>query len=1056
MEKHEIVKNSLVKRKSNPGLFGRLTGRIEALGPRIMAQVDWGASKEYEDIRQLIPAPPDEDMSMEAVLRRAEFGTLDDLRRRITYEKLQGTLTDFFYSMETSRIDFYPHQFKPVLRFVDSPTNRLLIADEVGLGKTIEAGLIWTEWQARHQARRLLVVCPPSLCPKWEHELVDRFQLPAQVLDVDGMLNLLERYRIHGPKLGFVAICSYDSLSPRKAKKLPNGAKLNEKELLDSLVTPPSGRRIDVPSEKDMSKAARFLYRLLEDDSALDFVELAVLDEAHRMKNTATIYHTLGTVLSQVSNGSLCLSATPIHNKSRDLYALLRLVDPDFFRDEYAFNNLIERNQPVVRLLNLLSSNNMPAEKVLELCREISGSPYFRDSRSAQRALELSRAFCSEGKHAVELSHEAEKLNLLGGYLNRTRKVQVLLNRVVRNAMECKVCLTDMEEGFYSSVLRQVRANVRAAGGEVTAFHLIAPALRMSSCIPSMVQCLNEGRFGGWDEVSELCSDLGSEFDAADGQETGMDFGAFQDYDFEANDSKYHVLRNELLHNLDDAKVLVFAFFKDTIRYLERRLNADGIKATSVTGDIKDRDLRNELMQRFAQDGNRVLLLSEIGAEGVDLQFCRTMVNYDLPWNPMRVEQRIGRIDRIGQSAARINIVNLHVVNTLDGRIFELLHQRIGLFSNTIGDLEGILGEEVSRLTSKLLRDELTPQQERTMIENTARAIERRRRDELELETSSGTLMAFRDYLAESVGESQRMGRYVKPAELRSYVDDFLAFQGDGCRADWDTPETDCGRIILSFAAMNRFQQYLRQQQEHLPHGFNGSERSLTLTFDPETYKRQKERYRLLALVNHLNPLIKWITHENSLRAADMHSVCALRCRTATVAPGEHFFHVRRLSITGLHKREKLYYGMLNLATGDMLIGNEAERTINECLLRGQTLFDIPSADYPGCLRRLTDRLNAVCQEAIEDFVDEMEAKAIVQRQQAESHFERKLRIAQNRLQSMLQAGEDRERGIRLTEKQITSLQEQKNNMTKHFENVRDPEIGMTEVCCGLMRAEDV
>ncbi len=166
-EESYIQKGVPVIRRSTPATLGILTGRIQRLGPVIMAQVKWGANTQYEDVRYLRIADLDEDREMDATVERGEYGTIEDLRRRITYEKLQGTLTDVFYSMKTARIDFLPHQFKPVLRFIDSPTNRLLLADEVGLGKTIEAGLIWTEWQARHGARRLLVVCPPSLCPYW-------------------------------------------------------------------------------------------------------------------------------------------------------------------------------------------------------------------------------------------------------------------------------------------------------------------------------------------------------------------------------------------------------------------------------------------------------------------------------------------------------------------------------------------------------------------------------------------------------------------------------------------------------------------------------------------------------------------------------------------------------------------------------------------------------------------------------------------------------------------------------------------------------------------------
>ena len=146
----------------------------------------------------------------------------------MTFEKLRGMLTDVFYSMKTSEIDFYPHQFKPVLRFIESATNRLLIADEVGLGKTIEAGLIWTEWQAREKAKRLLVVCPPTLVPKWLRELQDRFQFAAEATDASHLCDLFERFTRRGPSVSFVLVTSYHALRPFR-KDRPHLQRLRER-----------------------------------------------------------------------------------------------------------------------------------------------------------------------------------------------------------------------------------------------------------------------------------------------------------------------------------------------------------------------------------------------------------------------------------------------------------------------------------------------------------------------------------------------------------------------------------------------------------------------------------------------------------------------------------------------------------------------------------------------------------------------------------------------------------------------------------------------------------
>ena len=129
--------------------------------------------------------------------------------------------------------------------------------------------------------------------------------------------------------------------------------------------------------------------------------------------------------------------------------------------------------------------------------------------------------------------------------------------------------------------------------------------------------------------------------------------------DYETGDSKYRVFRDHLVSNVSGEKIIVFAFFKDTVGYLARRLTSDGLKCQVLTGNIMDMDERRQILEDFENRPEiQILLCSEIAAEGIDLQFCRTIVNYDLPWNPMRVEQRIGRVDRIGQTAKSINIIN--------------------------------------------------------------------------------------------------------------------------------------------------------------------------------------------------------------------------------------------------------------------------------------------------------------------------------------------------------------------------------------------------------------
>src|SRR5262245_54292180 len=444
MEPIDISPGIAVFHRANPGRIGILTGgRLDAMF--VMAEVDWGSQLEFVDVSQLVVRDRSVRPSMEGDVRGGRYGTVDDLRRRITFEKLRGMLTDVFYSMKTSEIDFYPHQFKPVLRFIDSATNRLLIADEVGLGKTIEAGLIWTEWQAREKARRLLVVCTPTLVPKWLRELQERFQLTAEAADARRLLDLLEQFDSRGPGLSFALVTSYHAIRPFKT----------ERELLHELNE--EGNEDGRSQFTNLSPRVRLLSRIREQGAeaiqtgAAPFIDMAVFDEAHYMKNTGSASYLAGELLSTAAGAAVCLSATPIHNKSRDLYALLRLIDPEVFRDEFVFDLLRQQNLPVVQLQNALSATTWGPKEIQPLIDRLHSAEARESLREALRILGNSP------RGRVELRHLAERLNLLGNFINRTRKRDVIENRVIRQPVTRTVSLSDEESAFYRAVLALVR-----------------------------------------------------------------------------------------------------------------------------------------------------------------------------------------------------------------------------------------------------------------------------------------------------------------------------------------------------------------------------------------------------------------------------------------------------------------------------------------------------------------------------------------------------------------------------------------------------------------------
>ena len=303
--------------------------------------------------------------------------------------------------------------------------------------------------------------------------------------------------------------------------------------------------------------------------------------------------------------------------------------------------------------------------------------------------------------------------------------------------------------------------------------------------------------------------------------------------DFEANDSKYKQLIDLLCKKLPDEKAIIFAYFKGTLRYLFRRLVHDGIDCAMIHGDVENEERRAEIERFERNPGVRVLLSSEVGSEGIDLQFCRVIVNYDLPWNPMRVEQRIGRIDRVGQKADRLSIVHLKVKDTIEERLFERLHDKLGIFENSIGDLEAVLGEEIQKLTVELLSKDLTPEEEDERIELTRRVVEKKLRLMQQLEEEGESLLALSDLIASRIEQSRELGRYVTRDELQKYITDFFARNFKGCILEWDVPAPQCFRLELTFDAEDSFLDFIRTWR--LQSVWQTLGRKFVGTLDPET-----------------------------------------------------------------------------------------------------------------------------------------------------------------------------------------------------------------------------
>jgi superfamily II DNA or RNA helicase len=1052
MTPDQIIKGQTVTRTNAPGNLGVLTGRVSKMGPITMVEVDWGGHREKHNMNALSIHAAEDDGDIRTLIARGKFGSVEDFQRRITYEKLQGTLTDLFYSMSVAQMDFYPHQFKPVLRFVDSPSNRLLIADEVGLGKTIEAGLIWTECRARFQARRLLVVCPPMLCNKWADELRTRFQLQdVRIVKPEDLSDLLDQFDRIGKQLSFHAVCSYNSLRPSQVDKehlRPMAFDYVHQALVDKEALSPRGR---------------LLSRIYGAEETSPFADLIVFDEAHVMKNTATATHMVGRILSASCPAVVCLSATPIHNKSRDLFALMQMVGPDFFEDEATYNFFCIANQPVIALLNLLERPDATKNQIMALVYQLSQSHFLRDSELFANAAKIAERYEPTATCRMELASHIEKLNIFDTYINRTRKRQMdVSGRVQRTAHKLSVRLSAQELNLYNAILGFLRQRAIYNSGEASIFHILNPALRMASCLPVMAGLLRQGRWGDETEIREIEEAFG-EVDETDQDEdspiSNKDPSILDllDVDYEAGDSKYAVFRDHLVRNTAGEKLIVFAFFKDTVAYLARRLQFDGFKCAVLTGAIMDMEERKQILYDFENSSyHKILLCSEVAAEGIDLQFCRTIVNYDLPWNPMRVEQRIGRVDRIGQAAKSISIVNFCIEDTIDGRIFNHLHTKLQIFKNSIGDLEEIIGHEINKLARSLLTDKLTPEQEERRISDAADAIIRSQKLERELEESSEGLVAYRDYLSENIGNSQRLGRFVKPSELKLYMDDFFSQNYRGSKLEWDHPSPQCGQLSLSSQAIFDMESFCNREHLAMPPILCSSRGSFHFTLFPDALKKHQRKHRGLALVNHMHPLIRWITSGLKATPRNLHPVARLSLASNSVPYGWYVFFVQRLTLNGLHKREKLIHGLARLPDGKVYATEIAETLLNQALDHGEKTFATPDHDPEPVFDELSGEMNQICGQMIQEYRVEMESKRRIKISQTEAYYNRRISAARQAVETIESRAAGHERGLALAHARLANLEKLFDQKRHELENSEDVSASHADVTAGILEVRSL
>lgn len=691
----------------------RVDGRTTEVQDRSL-----GVAEHDDDPYDWIVRPPVSSRAFAATLTRA---------------KLQEQLSDTVYSFRATRTLFRPYQFRPVMRLLETGGLKLLIADEVGLGKTIEAGLVWTELDARRQADRVLVVCPSMLVAKWRAEMDERFGFDLMELDRTRLAELLDRVEKDSLPTRFHAVCSLERL------RIWSG-----------------------------------LDRLAEIGPHFDLV---IVDEAHALRNSGTRSHALGALLSDWTDALLFLSATPLNLGNSDLYNLLELLSPGEFDNEAALELRLEPNEVLNRVSASLLDSAVTNAMRLQWLDEIETLRFGPAVVSRPEYAALRQLFVSgdlNAERVVQAKRYLTQLHALSTVVTRTRKVEVEERKAVREPHPIDVAWTDEEAAFYQAV-ENWQLDRAARLGLPVGFATQMPLRLASSCLQAARLQILAGADARW-SAEDL--DPTDEEEPDDGPpphevvEMARDLG---DVDTKCDE----FLRALLPMVAEGHRVLVFTFSRATLAYLERRLS-EHVRLATMHGGVA-RDQRHDVMRQFRAHEFDVLLASRVASEGLDFEFCSAVVNYDLPWNPMEVEQRIGRVDRFGQENDKVIIVNFHTPGTIETDIVQRVLDRIGVFTASIGELEPILQSQINDLRRAEFDFTLTPEQRERRVNEVLAAIEEQRVTATEVEEAAAYLSSTDD--AEIAGLEDQLltrGRYVGQPELVLLLEDWVAGSNGG------------------------------------------------------------------------------------------------------------------------------------------------------------------------------------------------------------------------------------------------------------------------------------
>ncbi|MCA9852231.1 MAG: DEAD/DEAH box helicase family protein [Dehalococcoidia bacterium] len=627
----------------------------------------------------LVPAPLDDPVE------RMKSGNTDPPDafnlRCVAADLWLRHMHDELVSLAHARVDLKPHQVSVVHRVISSYPHRFLLSDEVGLGKTIEAAMVIKELRARGIAKRVLILVPPGLVRQWQFELKTKFN-------------------------EIFAIYNRETLA----------------YLRNQGVDDPWGREDSIIASDSWAswEEAR------RNEIAGGNWDLVIVDEAHHarrqrngnrvtMTNLYRLIFALTSAPGAARRAVLFLTATPMQLQTHELYSLVEMLNPTLFSSEDDFSYHLQERAGLNRLVEIVQAGRLPEGDDLDELLEGVAAVLEVDKEEANRRLIAEPEVVAEELRAYHRLSEVLIRNrraVVGGFQPRHAfRWEVQLSP---REIEIQKRMDEVLSEGYEAAAKQRR---NATGFLMVIWQkLLASSSRaLLRSLESRVERLRSATAGmdirERDAEEQLADDetatsVSSRVAPALADEVRKLQAIVQLLLSLEHDSKADVLIANLKDLFEDdrnAKVLLFTEFRETQDYLAERIRGQGWGCNLFHGQLTPIE-KDDAVGRFHDgEGPQVLISTEAGGEGRNFQFAHILVNYDLPWNPMRVEQRIGRVDRIGQEHP-VQVFNFHVKGTIEGRILEVLEQRIRLFEESVGGLDPILGEAEADIRKAMQR----------------------------------------------------------------------------------------------------------------------------------------------------------------------------------------------------------------------------------------------------------------------------------------------------------------------------------------------------------------